>query len=53
MEATMTALTTGITEIATNMGNAISEIIPVSLPIVGMILVVTIGLRVFKKITGK
>lgn len=53
MEAIGTSLVTGITEIATEAGGAIAKIVPVALPIVGMVLVVGIGLKVFKKITGR
>lgn len=52
MEAVTTALTTGITEIATEMGGTIGAIVPKALPIIGMILVVKIGLKVFRRITG-
>lgn len=53
MEGIGTALVTGITAIATEASSAIGKIIPVALPIVGMVLVVTLGLKVFKKITNK
>lgn len=53
MEAIGTSLVTGITEIATEAGGVIAKIAPVALPIVGMVLVVTLGLKVFKKITGR
>lgn len=53
MEAVSTALKTGITSIATGMGDAIGDVVPAALPIVGMVLVVSIGLKVFKKITGR
>lgn len=46
------ALTTAITTIASDAMGAISAILPVALPIVGASLVVTIGLKVFKRVTG-
>lgn len=52
MEVVTTALTAGITDIATQMSTTIGKIIPVGLPIIGMILVVKIGLKVFRRITG-
>ena len=52
MEAVTTALTSGITTIATDALVAVGSIIPVALPIVGAIAVVSIGLKVFKKVTG-
>lgn len=53
MEAVTTALTSGITTIAGEAMTAVGSVIPVALPIVGAIVVVSIGLRVFKKVTGK
>ncbi|MFQ7549889.1 hypothetical protein [Blautia marasmi] len=53
MEGISTSLVTGITSIATEAGSAIASIVPVALPIVGMVLIVTIGLKVFKRITNK
>lgn len=53
MEGITTSLVAGITSIATEAGGAIASIVPVALPIVGMVLVVNIGLKVFKRITNK
>ena len=53
MEAVQTALTSGIGDIAIGMTTAISSVVPVALPIVGAVLVVSIGLKVFRKITGR
>jgi hypothetical protein len=50
MQTVTTALTEGITTIATDALSAIGSIIPVALPIAGAVIVVTIGLRVFKKV---
>lgn len=49
MEGITTALTTGITTIASNATDAIAKILPVALPVMGAIVVVTIGIKVFKK----
>lgn len=51
MEGVTTALTTGITTIASNATDAIAKVLPVALPVMGAIVVVTIGIRVFKKFT--
>lgn len=51
-ESVTGALTTAVTEIAGSVGTAIGSIIPIALPLVGAGLVVTIGLRVFKKVTN-
>lgn len=53
MEAVTTGLTSGITSIATDAMSAIGAVVPVALPIFGAVLVVNIGLRVMKKITGR
>ena len=47
----LSALTEGVTAIAADAASAIGAIIPVALPIAGMIIVVTLGLKVFKKTT--
>ena len=51
MEGVTTALTTGITTIASSATDAIAKVLPVALPVMGAIVVVTIGIRVFKKFT--
>ena len=48
-----TALTTGISSIANDAMSAIGSVIPVALPIMGAIVVVGIGIKVFRKVTGK
>lgn len=47
------ALTTGISAIATDAMSAIGSVVPVALPIAGAIIVVGIGFKVFKKVTGR
>lgn len=46
----VTALTTAMTGIASDVQAGISGVLPVALGIAGTVLVVTIGLKVFKKI---
>ena len=48
-----TALTSGITTIAGDAMSAISSVVPVALPIMGAIVVVGVGIKVFKKVTGR
>ena len=48
-----TALTTGISSIANDAMSAIGSVIPLALPIMGAIVVVGIGIKVFRKVTGK
>lgn len=52
MDVVTEALTSGITSIATQSLTAVGSVIPVALPIVGAIVVVKIGLKVFKSVTG-
>lgn len=49
MEALTTALTTGFTSIVGDMMTAIGSIVPVALPVVGAIAVVSIGIRIFRR----
>ncbi|WP_180326722.1 hypothetical protein [Raoultibacter phocaeensis] len=49
MEAMVTALTTGITGIATECLSALGTIVPAALPIAGGIIVITLGIGVFKR----
>lgn len=49
MEAVVTSLTSAITTFAGDAMGAIGTIIPVVLPIMGAIVVVGIGIKVFKK----
>lgn len=53
METVTTALTTAISGFADDAMGAIGSIVPVALPIMGAVLVVTIGVKVFKKIASK
>ena len=53
MEAVTTALTTGVSSIATDAMSAVGSVVPAALPIAGAIIVVSIGLKVFKKVTGR
>ena len=48
-----TALTSGVTTIAGEAMSAIGSVVPAALPIAGVVIVVGIGLKVFKKVTGR
>lgn len=52
-DTTTSVMTSAVTELASSVANAISAVIPIALPLVGASLVVTIGLKVFTKITNK
>lgn len=47
------ALTSAVTDMASSVAGAIGAIIPIAIPLVGAGLVVTVGLKVFSKITNK
>lgn len=49
MTSVTTALSTGLGTVATSAGDMIAAIIPVAVPILGAILLITIGIRTFKK----
>ena len=53
MSDVVTALGTALGTVATSAMSAISGIVPVAAPILGAILVVGIGIKAFKKITGR
>lgn len=48
-EATVTALT----GIVTQMTDAVTKVAPLAIPVIGAGLVVTIGIKVFKRVSGK
>ncbi len=52
MESATTALVSGITDMANSIASAIGSIIPLAIPIVGVGLVVSVGLKIFKTVTG-
>lgn len=45
------ALTTALTSVAGEMTSALSSIVGIALPVVGGILVVSLGIKAFKKFT--
>ena len=45
------ALTTALTAIAGDMTSAITAIVPIAVPVIGGILVVSLGIKAFKKFT--
>lgn len=53
MGTVIAGLTESIASIADDVMSAIGSILPYALPIVGAVLVVTIGIKVFKKVSGK
>lgn len=53
MEVLTTSLTTGFTDMASGMLSAIGSIVPVAMPVMGGTAVVGMGIKIFKKVTGK
>lgn len=53
MESITTAMTTAFQSVQTNVTSMISACAPFALGIIGTVLAVTIGIRVFKKLTAQ
>lgn len=47
------ALVSGLTQIGSDMSGMITKVLPIALGIVGAIMVITFGIKLFKKFTGK
>lgn len=50
MEGITTALTTGFTTVASGMTDTVAAIFPVAAPVLGAVLVIQIGIKVFRQI---
>ncbi len=53
MEAITTALTGQFTTVAKSLTDIIGDTLPIALPVVGGVLVVTMGIKIFKKVVSK
>lgn len=53
MSGVTDAVVAGLTTTATSIMSSIGEIIPVAMPILGSVMVVIVGVKVFKRIAGK
>lgn len=53
MEAITTAVKTALTTVQTDATALIGDVLPYALAVMGAVLVVTIGIKVFKKVTGR
>lgn len=51
--AIVTALTTAFTSITSDIQSAFTSILPIALGVLGFGIVVTLGIKMFKKIVGK
>lgn len=47
------ALVAGFTQIGSDMSGMITKVLPIALGIVGAIMVIAFGIKLFKKFTGK
>ena len=48
-----TAVENGLTSVGASMNGMITSVVPIALGIIGAVLVVTFGVKIFKKLTGK
>lgn len=53
MSAIQSALTTAFTDISTNLQTTITNVAPIALGVVGFGIVITFGVKWFKRITNK
>ncbi len=53
MQAITTALIGSFTEVASSLTGLIGDVLPIALPVVGGVLVVGIGIKIFKKVVSK
>ena len=53
MESVTTALTTSFTGVATAITGIIGDVLPLALPVVGAMIVVTVGIKIFKKVVSR
>ena len=51
--AISSALQTGLTSIANDAVGVITDVLPIALIVVGATLVITIGIKMFKRVAGK
>lgn len=47
------ALVEGLAQVGSDMSGMITKVLPIALGIVGAIMVITFGIKLFKKFTGK
>lgn len=53
MEGIVTALTGSFSTVASSLTGVIAEVVPIALPVVGAMVVVTVGIKTFKRIVSK
>lgn len=53
MSTVESAMTTSFTSVASSMTGMVAKILPIALPIMGILLVVGFGMKAFKKVANK
>lgn len=53
MTSVETAMTTSFTSVASSMTGMVAKILPIALPVMGVLLVVGFGMKAFKKVANK
>ena len=53
MASVESAMTTSFTSVASSMTGMVAKILPIALPIMGILLVVGFGMKAFKKVANK
>ena len=53
METIGSSLVSGLTEAATGMVDVLADLLPVALAVMSGVLVVSFGIKIFKKVTGR
>lgn len=53
MAGVESALTSSFTEVGSSMTGIIGKVLPIALPILGAVLIVGFGIKIFKKVTNK
>lgn len=53
MSGVVESVTAGLSTTANSIMGAIGDILPVALPVLGAVLVVTVGIKIFRKVAGR
>lgn len=53
MEGITTALTSSFTEVGSSLTGIIGSVLPIALPVIGGMVVITVAIKVFKRVTAK
>ena len=53
MDTVTNALTTSFTSVAGSIMGVIGDVLPIALPVVGAVMVITVGIKIFKRLVNK